>query len=141
MTMRCRLRQILPIFPKSISDIQYIYIRRPVSISDVRYIFQTSDIPALALAQFLSEVRYCILDVGYRYRMSDIDIGCRIRYPDVRYPDVGYRYPDVRCRYPDVGYTYPHVGYRYPDVCYNIRLPIPILDVVYDIICVAPVLF
>ena len=53
------MRRRLPMFPKSISDVQYI--RCPISISDVRYIFQTSNIPALALA----EVRYCISDVRY----------------------------------------------------------------------------
>ena len=70
-----------PIFPKYLSDIQYIsdvqyiyptfdiYIRLP-------YIFQASNIPALALA--LAKVRYCFSDVGYRYRTSNIDIGCRI---------------------------------------------------------------
>ena len=85
-----------PIFPKSISDVQYIYrmsntyIQRPISISYVQYIIPTSDIPALALAlalalaQPLSEVRYCILDVGYRYRTSDIDIGRQIYVPGHR---------------------------------------------------------
>ena len=68
--VRRRLRQ-------NDTNISEIYIGHPIYISDVRYIFQTSDIPALALplALALAEVRYCILDVGYRYRMSDIDFG------------------------------------------------------------------
>ena len=49
-------------------------------------------------------VGYCISDVGYRYRTSNIDIGHRIYILDV-----GYRYPDV-------GYKYLDVGYRYLDV-------------------------
>ena len=47
--------------------------------------------PSLTLALALAEVRYCISDIRYRYRTSDIG-----RYLDVkyRYPDVGYH---IRC--------------------------------------------
>ena len=57
-----------------------IYIGRPIYISDVRYLYPTSDIPdlalalALALAPALAEVGYCISDIGYRCRTSDIHI-------------------------------------------------------------------
>ena len=58
-----RLRQnATPMFPKSISDVQYIY----PTISDVRYVYPTSDdITALALALALAEVGYSISDVRY----------------------------------------------------------------------------
>ena len=64
-----------------ISDIQYIYIRRPI------YIYPTSDIyircpisisdvqyPCPSPSPCASRGRYCISDVGYRYRTSDIYI-------------------------------------------------------------------
>ena len=72
-----------PMFPKSISDIQYIYIGRPISISDIwdlyptsGYLYLTSDIyigrpiynTRLRLGQGLG------LELGQGYRTSDIDI-------------------------------------------------------------------
>ena len=50
-----------------------LYRTSNIYISEVRYLYPTSDVPALALA--LAEVGYCISDVGYRHRSSDIDIG------------------------------------------------------------------
>ena len=51
-----------PIFPKSISDIRYLY-----PTSDIQY-------PASARAR----ARAGISDVRYRYRTLDIDTGCQI---------------------------------------------------------------
>ena len=64
-----------PIFPKSISDIQYIYRTSNIYL-DVRYLYPTSDILYLT---------WLGLGLGQGYRMSDIDIGRRIYILDVLY--------------------------------------------------------
>ena len=80
------------------------------SISDVQYIYRMSDIPALALALALAlaEVGYCILDVRYRYRTSDI--GTRMSDIGTRMSDIGTRMSDIdigrRIYILDVRYIY-----------------------------------
>ena len=118
-----------PMFLKSISNVQYIYmtsniyIGRPISLP----------YPCPSPSPCTSRVGYCTSDVGYRYWTSNVyisDVG-------YRYPDVGYRYQDVGYRYPDVGYWYLDVGYRCPDVIgtrmsdIDIGRPTYILDVRY----------
>ena len=100
------------IFPKSISDVQYIcptsdiYIRCPIYISDVGYpcpspspspCSSPSPCPSPCSSPSQSQgILYHtsdidighpiqILDVGYRYWMSDIDIGRLIYTWDIRY--------------------------------------------------------
>ena len=60
--MRRHLRQ-------NATNVSEIYIGRPIYISDVRY-------PCLSPSP--GRVGYCISDVQYIYRTSDIDIGRRI---------------------------------------------------------------
>ena len=106
--MRRRLRQNDTMFPKPISDVQYIYwtpnidIRRPISISDVRYPYPTSDIyfrhrypcpspspnpspspspcPSRSQVLYISRRRYRMSDI---YWMSDIYIGHPIQISEI----------------------------------------------------------
>ena len=95
-----------PIFPKSISDVQYLYstsgylyptsrylyptswsyirhsisIRHQISISDVDIQYPTS-----ARARARARARAGISDIGYRYWTSDIDIELPIYILDIGY--------------------------------------------------------
>ena len=89
-----------PMFPKSISDVQYIYptsniyIRRPISISDIRVPMSDIRVP-------ISNIRVPISDIRILHPTSDIYIGRPIYISDVRYTRARARagISDVRYRY------------------------------------------
>ena len=112
--MRRRLRQNAAMFPKSISDVQYIY-----PTSDIQYPTSATArarararartrARARARARAKARTRAGISDVRYRYRTSDIgtlmsDIGTRMSDIGTRMSDIGtyrYRTSDIYIRRP-----------------------------------------
>ena len=94
-----------PIFPKSISDVQYIYrtsniyIRRPISICNIQVPISDIRVPISNIRVTYIRCLISILDVRYLYLTSDIQYptsaraGARTRArARAGISDVGYRY-------------------------------------------------